>query len=99
VALRVAGLLVDEGDGLAVAFMNRPRPLEDGGDAQPAQVGRAVLAAIDLDARHRVAMALVRQCVELAVAAVLAGAVDEFAAFDFPRRHEWPPQERLRAPL
>jgi hypothetical protein len=36
-------------------------------------------------------MAFVGQPVELAVAAILTGAVDEFSSFDFPRRHCAPP--------
>jgi hypothetical protein len=46
-----------------------------------------MVARVDLDARHGVAMTLVGQRIELAVAAVLASAVDEFASPDFPRCH------------
>jgi hypothetical protein len=68
--------------------MDRPGPLEDGSDAQSIQAGVAVVALVDLDARHRVAVALVGQGIELAVAAVLAGAVDQLAPLEFPVRHD-----------
>jgi hypothetical protein len=45
------------------------------------------MALVDLDARNRVAMAFVGQPVELAVAAIFAGAVDEFAPLEFPVGH------------
>ena len=54
---------------------------------RPSSVVVAVMAFVDLDAGDGVAMTLVRQRVELAVAAILAGAVDELASLDFPRCH------------
>jgi hypothetical protein len=42
---------------------------------------------VDLDARHSMAMAFVGQRIELTVAAIFAGTIDEFASPDFPRRH------------
>jgi hypothetical protein len=45
------------------------------------------MAFVDLNAGDRVAMTFVRQRIELAIAAIFAGAVDEFESLDFPRRH------------
>ncbi|WP_352964800.1 hypothetical protein [Mesorhizobium sp. M1312] len=46
-----------------------------------------MMTFVDLDARHRMAMAFVGQRIELAVAAIFAGAIDEFPSLNFPRRH------------
>jgi hypothetical protein len=61
VALGIVGALVDEGERLAIAFVDRARPFEDGGDAQAVEPGVAMMAFVDLDAGDGVAMALVGQ--------------------------------------
>ena len=63
---------VDERDRLAIALVDRSRPFEDGGDPEAVEPGVAMMALVDLDARDGVAMALVGQRVELAVAAIFA---------------------------
>ncbi len=78
---------VDEGNSFAIAFVDRAGPLENGCYAQTIEFGRAVMALVNLDAGNCMAMPFVRQRVELTVATILASAVDEFAALEFPRRH------------
>jgi hypothetical protein len=46
-----------------------------------------VPAFVDLDCCDGVAMALVRQRIELAVAAIFTSAVDELASLEFPIGH------------
>ena len=77
-ALLRVGVLVDESDCLAITLVDRSRPFEDGRNPQAVELGLAVMAFINLDACHSVAMTFVRQRIELAVAAIFAGAVDEF---------------------
>ena len=67
--------------------MDRSRPFENGRNPQAVELGFAVMAFVNLDAGNRMAMTFVRQRIELAVAAIFAGAVDEFEPFNFPRRH------------
>lgn len=85
--LALVGVLVDEREHLAMTFVDRSRPFENGGNPQAVQPGLAMMAFVDLDPGHRVAVTLVGETVELAVAAVRAGAVDQFATLDFPRCH------------
>jgi hypothetical protein len=48
-----------------------------------------MLAFVDLDTRDGVAMALVGKSVELAIAAIFAGAIDQLAAFELPIGHHF----------
>jgi hypothetical protein len=95
----LVGALVDKGYRLAIAFVNRPGPFEDGRDREAIQPRVAVLAFVDLDSGNGVAMTLVGQPVELSVAAIVAAAVDEFATPKFPERHASPPARGLRTIL
>ena len=90
VALRLAGAPVDECQRLAIAFVDRARPFEDGGDGQAVEPGIAMVAFVDPDAGDGVAMALVGQRVELAVAAIFASAIDQLAALELPISHHDP---------
>ena len=60
-ALLLVGALVDEGERLAIAFVDRPGPFEDGGDSQAVEPRVAMVALVDLDAGDGVAVALVGQ--------------------------------------
>jgi hypothetical protein len=72
---------------LAIAFVNRSGPLVDRRDPQAIELGVAMMSLVDLDAGDGMAMALVGQSVELAIAAIGARAIDEFAPLEFPHRH------------
>src|SRR3954453_368999 len=85
--LRVSAL-VHKRNRLAVPFMNRSGPLEDCCKPQSVQGSVAIAAFVDFDRGHRMAVTLVRKRRELAVAAVVAGAVDELAAFELPIGHD-----------
>ena len=71
VALRLVGALIDERERFAIAFVDRARPFEDGGDAQSVEPRVAMMALVDLDPSDGVAMALVGQRIELAIAAIV----------------------------
>src|SRR3954453_3941132 len=90
VPLVVVGALVNKGERLAVPFVDRSGPFEDRADLQTVQTRVAMLSFIDLDSGDGVAMALIRQAVELAVAAIIAGAVDELASLELPIGHRSP---------
>ena len=85
--LRAAGLVVDERDSLALAFVNRSRPAEDPGNLEAREVGIAVMALVDVHGEHRLAPAFVGQAAELAVAAVFAIAVGQLPAPECPVGH------------
>src|SRR2546430_12766855 len=75
---------VDHHRRFALAFVNGPRPAEDSHELQPIERGRPVMAALDLEPAHRLAMAVCGQSVELAGAAIGAVAVDELTPLDCP---------------
>ena len=62
-------------------------PFEQGCDAKAVEGRFAVMPLVDLDRGSGVAMTFVRQRVELAVAAIFTGAVDELASLEFPVGH------------
>jgi hypothetical protein len=63
------------------------RPFEDRSKPQAVENGLTMMTLIDLDARNGMTMALVGQRIELTVAAILSGAINEFASLDLPRSH------------
>src|SRR5437868_543410 len=77
--------------GFAIPFVDRPGPLEDSNHRQPIEPGIAMMALVDLDRGDGVAMPFVRKRVELAVAAIFAGAVGELATSEFPIGHDSSP--------
>ena len=98
VALGVVSPLIDEGDCLAIAFVDGSGPFEDCSDLEAIEPGIAVMPLVDLDSCDRVAIALVGQRVELAVAAIFAAAVDELATAKFPGVLSLPRQEGAALP-
>jgi hypothetical protein len=78
--------------------VNGAGPAENACDAQTIKSGVAVESFVDLDAHHRLAETIGRQCIELARAAIGAIAVREFAAMNGPLgiRHRTLPRDRLR---
>src|SRR5205823_8300350 len=87
VALRLARPFVHDRLRLAVSEMDRPRPGKDAGKAQTVERGFPVMAGVDLHADHRLAIAMRRQRIELAGAAISAIAVGEFTPFEHPFGH------------
>src|SRR5438105_13202966 len=65
IALRGVCTFVDEGEGLAIPFVNRSRPLEDRADLKAVERRLTVAALVDLDASHGVTMTLVGKRVAL----------------------------------
>jgi hypothetical protein len=82
--LRLARTLVDHHCRLALTLVDWAGPAEDSHEREPVELGRAVLALIDLEAADRLTMSVRRQSVELTGAAVGAVAVDELAPLDAP---------------
>src|SRR5260221_12433874 len=64
--------------------MNRPGVFEDGGHPQTVEPGWAVMSPVDFNAKHRPAVAVGGQAVELAGAAVGAIAVRKLTALEGP---------------
>src|SRR5262249_15273848 len=91
--LRLVCALVDHDRRFALTLVNGARPAEDSHEFQTVECGRSVMAALDLEPAHRLAMSVRRQSVELTGATVGAVAVDEFASLDGPFRvcHGSPP--------
>ena len=87
VALLLVGALSTNAMRLAIAFVDRPRPFEYRRDLEAVEPGIAMMALVDLDAGDGVAMAFVGQRVELAIAAIFAGAIDQLATLEFPMGH------------
>src|SRR3546814_12139657 len=87
VALRFRRPFVDEGGAFPLPFVDRAGPAEDGCDVEARQVGVAVTPLIDGEAEGGLAMPLVGQAAELAVAAIFTVAVGEFAALEHPVDH------------
>src|SRR5437868_10360541 len=87
VALGLAPALVHNRLHLAVPEMDRPGPGEHAGEAQAIERRLAMVALVDLNADHRLAIAVRRQRIELAGAAIGAVAIGEFTPFEFPFDH------------
>ena len=81
VALPIVSRLIDKGYGFTIALVNRPRPFEDGCDTQAVEPRVAMVTFMNLDAGNGMAVALIGQPVELAIAAIFAGAVHKLACF------------------
>jgi len=86
---------VNDMDAFAFAFMDRPGPAKDAARTESVEPRRAVITLLDVEHGKAMAMAMGRQRVELAGAAIVAIAVTELLALDFPWRHDWPRTQRL----
>ena len=83
-ALLGRGAPVNDMHALAVALVDGPWPAKDPGGSQPVEPRRPVEAGLDVEHGETPAMAVGRQRIELAWAAIVAIAVAEFAPFDLP---------------
>src|SRR5207248_3939315 len=79
-------------------LVDRTRPGIKVERAKAVQADIAEIAFVDLERHHRAAVAVLRQRVELAGAAVVAVAIDEMRTFDAPGRrgHVRPPSLMTR---
>src|SRR5262245_1727214 len=68
--LALIGPLVDHDRGLTLSLMNGARPPEDSHELQAIEGGRSVMTALDLESANRLTVAVRRQPVELAGAAI-----------------------------
>ncbi len=84
ISLGLVGALVHDRQRLPITHVNRLRILEDAGEPQSIQWRLAVKSAFDLQPDHGPAVAMGRQCIELAGTAIRAVAVREFATVDRP---------------
>src|SRR5262245_12283992 len=87
-ALRLVGPLVDDQQGLAVAFMDRSRPLHHADGLQPVQLHVAEMAFLDGEAADGLAEAVRRRRIELAPAAIGAVAGDQLVGLNNPGNHD-----------
>jgi hypothetical protein len=86
-ALLGRGAPVDDMQAFALALMDRTGPAEDARASEPVKPRRAVKALLNVEDRQAPAVAVRRQGVELARAAIIAIAVAELAPLDLPRDH------------
>src|SRR5215469_14528411 len=80
-ALRWSGALIDDRLDLAMSFVNGTRPREQGAKAQSVEFGIAVMTLVNPNGDHRHTIAVSRQRIELARAAVCAIAMRKIATF------------------
>src|SRR6478752_4598875 len=84
--LRLRRRLIDHDCRFALTLMNSARPAENGDELQTVKFRHSMVTLLDLHPRHRLAMSVSRQSVELAGAAVGAVAVDELTSVNRPVR-------------
>jgi hypothetical protein len=60
-----AKTLVDDYEGLAIALVDRPRPLQDSDGVEPIELHIAKVPSLDLEAGGGLAMAVSRRRIEL----------------------------------
>src|SRR6478672_12865547 len=88
--LRLRRPLIDHDCRFALTLMNSARPAENGDELQTVKFRVSVVTLLYLHPRHRLAMSVSRQSVELAGAAVGAVAVDELTSVNRPVRVDHP---------